>query len=363
MARLIAAVRGGFYPAHPAAVRHISRLIQPGDYSSTCVIDPCCGAGEAISTLTTELGIPSTRTYAIELEPGRASEAKFALPGAHVVGPASFFGTAISSKSFGLVWLNPPFDYEIGGYDENEGLSRTETAFLDKATNLLREDGILILICPENVAALEEVHARFASWFDNFSVTPFPAAHRPFREVAVIGIKRRDKRYYAWGDTWSQNLISPRIGQYVIPPSTGPLTFKKIILTDDEIHAGLAASPLMRHLQPSTVRSLPSPPMSPKSGHVALMLASGHLNGVVEPPGEPPHLVRGTARKITYISSHETDEDGEGRERDTTVYSQKIVIVVRTVDQDGNIQTFNSDPELKEIQDVNGSDQDDTADD
>ena len=63
-----------------------------------------------------------------------------------------------------------------------------------------------------------------------------------------------------------------------------------------------ASSPLRSHLTTTPEVPLPSPPLALGIGHVALLLASGHLDGVVRAEGGPPHAVRGTARKREYVS-------------------------------------------------------------
>jgi hypothetical protein len=79
------------------------------------------------------------------------------------------------------------------------------------------------------------------------------------------------------------------------------------------------------------------------SGHIALLLAAGHLDGLVEPPGEPPHVVRGTARKVQYVSHVETTANPDGSETTRTVLSERITLTVRAVDQTGAIRTFTED--------------------
>jgi hypothetical protein len=71
-----------------------------------------------------------------------------------------------------------------------------------------------------------------------------------------------------------------------------------------------------------------------------LLLAAGHLDGVVRPQGEPPHVIRGTAHKVTYTASVEEIENKDGSVTTKTVQSEKIVLTVRTAEQDGTITTL-----------------------
>jgi hypothetical protein len=110
--------------------------------------------------------------------------------------------------------------------------------------------------------------------------------------------------------------------------------------TENELQHMLAHSPLRAHLAAPAEFGLPSPPLALGIGHVALLLASGHLDGVVHPEGHAPHVVRGTARKREYIAEESETKNDDGTVTKKTVISEKIELVGRTVDLLGNIQTF-----------------------
>src|SRR5512146_2309500 len=105
--RLMAMVKGGYYPAAPAAVQMVAGLIE---YRGGAVLDPCCGEGEALDTLASALNAPRDRVYAIELERDRTETTRTRLAGAHVMDPCSFFDARVNSGSIAVIWLNPPFD-------------------------------------------------------------------------------------------------------------------------------------------------------------------------------------------------------------------------------------------------------------
>ena len=104
----------------------------------------------------------------------------------------------------------------------------------------------------------------------------------------------------------------------------------------------VAASPLRFMLSPMVDRagSLPRPPMSIGAGHRALLLASGYVDGIICPPGEEPHVVRGSATKTKYISSSETTEEDDGSIVTKTVVSEKPQLVVRVLTAAGEIVTL-----------------------
>ncbi len=102
----------------------------------------------------------------------------------------------------------------------------------------------------------------------------------------------------------------------------------------------LSQSPLRAHLTALPEQSLPAPPLAIGIGHVALLLASGHLDGIVQPQGQPPHVVRGTSRKREFVADVTESENPDGSVTKRTTLSERIELIVRTVDRTGEIQTF-----------------------
>ena len=335
--RLAAQARGGFYPAHPSAVAHAATYLRPPPAGPFSILDPCAGEGDALRQLGDLLGCPPGQTYAIELDDGRAEAVRAALPDARVLAPADFFGCRASPNSFSFVWLNPPFDHAYGGH-------RVEARFLWRATDWLMRGGVMALVCPEDVVGeYTDVRRHFAAFYEHVTVVPFPAAHRPFREVIVFGHKRAragvSDHEIDESEAWEAVLAPPDF-RYRIPQSTGPRVFEKVEPTESELQRMLAASPLRAHLRPNPDDPLPSPPLPLGTGHVALLLASGHLNGVVRPEGQPPHVVRGTARKRAFVSDVTEAENPDGSTTTRTTISERIELVIRTVDHAGRIRTF-----------------------
>jgi hypothetical protein len=229
---------------------------------------------------------------------------------------------------------NPPFDDAYGGH-------RVEVQFLNTATDWLMPGGVTALVCPEDVVGeYTDARRHFLTYYENCMIVPFPEQCRPFKEVIAFGHKRTrprmdDDRHTSWA-----SIQAPAGFIYDIPSGAGPRTFLKVEPTENELQQMLAHSPLRSHLAVPPKVGLPSPPLALGIGHVALLLASGHLDGVVHPEGQQPHVVRGTSRKREYVAEESETENDDGTVTKKTVIAEKIELVVRTVDQSGNIQTF-----------------------
>ena len=331
--RLAAQMRGGFYPAPSEAIAMATTFLQPPNGPFT-ILDPCAGEGAALSQLCISLGCPSSSAFAIELDDSRAQTLKTHLPEAQILAPASFCGCRASFNAFSFIWLNPPFDDSLEG-------NRVEERFLLMATDWLKPGGILALVCPEDVA--EEgsfVRRHLALYYQNCLIVPFPEEKRRYGEVIVFG----QKRFKPWKDATSppswQMVQAPQGLVYPIPTGSAPKTFKKVEPTETELQRMLAQSPLRIHLETPSPEPLPSPPLALGIGHIALLLASGQLDGVVYPENQLPHVVRGSSRKSEYVADVNETDNPDGSTTTRTTLSQRIELVVRTVDLSGTIQTF-----------------------
>jgi hypothetical protein len=328
-------VKGGYYAAAPEAVAAVLERLRPSDDGECLILDPCAGEGKALLQLAQGLhAIP----YGIELSEDRAALVRESLPEGQSLAPADFLRCAISYRSFSFIWCNPPYDYATG----DEG--RVESQFLERAVPLLADNGVLALVCPEDVAGSFHTTNFFQERFHDVSAMPFPEKVRKYNETIVLGQKRKlpnteDYSSYRWDrlDTW-MNLRTV----YKLPPGERPRQFRKLEPTDAELSRLVAQSPLRFHIQrPADKLSYrPRPPMSPGIGHRAMLLASGHIDGLICPPNEPPHVIRGTATKDKYVASCDENEDEDGSVTTRTVISERPRLVIRVLDSQGNIVTL-----------------------
>lgn len=333
--RLEAQVKAGYYAIPPEALNvALERLELRESSSSHPILDPCAGEGRAIQQLAQGLGIPEGECHLVELNAARGERCRELMPEARVLAPASLAGCSIQSGCFSLVYCNPPFDTAVGG-------GRMEAKFLIAALHGLAPGGILVFVAPERTQKEEWFSTNMLQFCDNLSALFFPPEVRKYNEMIFIAERR--SKMADFRRRRLQEVFAPRNHRYLIPPATGPgKRFIKTGPTDDEVIEALERSPLNKLLQAPKPWALESPPMQLGTGHLALLLASGYLDGLVQPEGEPPHVVRGVARK-TQVLQESTEEQTGKKERTTKdIYTERIDLVVRAIDASGVIRTFSS---------------------
>ena len=110
--------------------------------------------------------------YGIELSEDRAAIVRDTLPEGQSLAPADFLRCRVSYGSFSLCWTNPPYDFAAGG----EG--RVEHQFLERAANLLVDGGMMVLVCPQDIAESYATNTFFDEHFERISAMTFPAEVR-----------------------------------------------------------------------------------------------------------------------------------------------------------------------------------------
>ncbi len=134
--RLAGRQRLGFYLLPIAEAERIRRFLGFADEQCSA-LDPCIGDGAAFADITSDQRM---FRYGIELEAGRAEQARS--KGIEVI-HGNCFDVQCSVETFSLVYLNPPYDFEIG----EEKSQRMEKLFLEHVYRWLKLGGILVLVC------------------------------------------------------------------------------------------------------------------------------------------------------------------------------------------------------------------------
>jgi len=148
MSRPFARLKLGYYPLPTEEARNIhSVLVASAPY---CAIDPCAGDGSALLEITNGTG---AHLAAIEVDADRAvAAAQRGIPTVH----GSAFECKVQSESCSLLYLNPPYDTELGPHSNK----RMEFVFLDHCYRWVRTDGSAC-----SASAILNVFASTKPWF------------------------------------------------------------------------------------------------------------------------------------------------------------------------------------------------------
>jgi len=177
--RLAGRLKLGYFPLPLAEGDKIRNLLLFGTEPAS-VIDPCVGTGAALHQITKG---GNCRLYGIELDAARAATA--AVMGITTI-QGSTFDTHSKVERFSLLYLNPPYDSEIGSLSNR----RMEELFLDHTFRWLRIGGVLVFVIP---------FERFGTCVDVLSahftdVRPYlladPESQR-FGQIVVFATRKR----------------------------------------------------------------------------------------------------------------------------------------------------------------------------
>ena len=134
--RSAARLKMGYYPLPESEGKKLRALLSFASPAS--VIDPCVGQGTALQLVTSDAPV---RRYGVELDAERARIASS--KGIETI-QGNAFDAIAKPESFSLLYLNPPYDSEIGSIANR----RMEAVFLEHTYRWLRMEGVLILVIP-----------------------------------------------------------------------------------------------------------------------------------------------------------------------------------------------------------------------
>lgn len=314
----------GYYPLPKSEVQRMRRCIRfPAEQCQA--LDPCSGTGAALKMLTAG---SRARMHGIELDAYRAEEAQSVLD---EVIQGSVFDTHAPVESFSLLYLNPPYDFEIG-----EGKNRRmERLFLEHVARWLKPGGVLVFVVPFD--RVYDCRGALTTQFRDKSIYRLTAPESvTYKQVVLFGVRRSRQERERMTDravnegnwklqqlTRSHDAIPPLPDepdrQYAVPPAPAArLEYRGLPL--DLIEDLLDHSPAWRQAQrithaPKTEFS--GRPLTPlHKGHVGLLCTSGLLNGVFGSADD---------RHVAYWESVKVVDriEEEGEQADTTIVREK----------------------------------------
>jgi hypothetical protein len=308
--RNVARLKMGYYPlpeAEGVKLRSLLSFERPAS-----VIDPCVGQGTALQLVTSDAQV---RRYGVELD---AERARIASTNGIETIQGNAFDAIARPESFSLLYLNPPYDSEIGSIANR----RMEAVFLEHTYRWLVMEGVLILVIP--FERLHDCSGILGSHFASLSVFRMTDPDSvKYRQIAVLGL-RRDVRGAAVENNKRQLLSVGLYGSflgltelqpgacppYSVPPSPeAELSYRGLpydLLEDLLPQSGAwkqAAPLLMPHEDVATGR-----PITPlHGGHVGLLCTAGLLNGVFG-QGDDRHIARW--RSVKHVTTF-VEQDGD----------------------------------------------------
>jgi hypothetical protein len=306
MARNGSKIKLGYYPLPPAEGTRLRNLLdfEPG----ASAVDPCAGTGAALHQLTEGAEVEK---HGVELDAGRAAQS--AASGITTV-HGNLFDTIGKSESFSFLYLNPPYDSEIGAADNK----RMEYLFLEHTFRWLIEGGVLLMVVPQE--RLDSAIPLLAGNFSDLRIFRLtdPEAER-FDQVALFGVRKRMR-----GEHYDRNraLLVDMEWRYPMPVLTGaetayrvpsstpaPLVYRGLPL--DQVEDVVLTSSTWKQVAPFLLpreevqNGRPITPLH--AGHVGLLCTAGLLNGVFG-QGSDRHI--GRWRTVKSVSVFEVKENG-----------------------------------------------------
>lgn len=345
--RNTARLKMGYYPLpEPEAVKLRSLLCIAGPAS---VIDPCVGQGTALELVTRDAPV---RHYGIELDAERANIA--GSKGIETI-QGNAFDAIEKPESFSLLYLNPPYDSEIGSI----GNRRMEAVFLEHTYRWLRMEGILILIIP--FERLHDCTGILSSHFTNLKVFRMTDPNSvQYRQIAVFGVrqevrgaaiennKRQLQSISLYGSFLELADLQPgACAPYSVPPSKeATLNYRGLPydLLEDLLPQSDAWKQAVPLLMPREDVATGRPITPLHGGHVGLLCTAGLLNGVFG-DGENRHIARW--RSVKHVTTF-VEEDGDAQ---IIHHRERWTNELRLVYSDGRVLKLMETPTKKEDED------------
>jgi hypothetical protein len=345
--RSAARLKMGYYPLPESEGKKLRALLSFASPAS--VIDPCVGQGTALYLATSDA---PARRYGIELDAERAHIA--CSKGIETI-QGNTFDAIAKPESFSLLYLNPPYDSEIGSIANR----RMEAVFLEHTYRWLRMEGVLILVIP--FERLHDCTGILCSHFGSLNVFRMTDPDSvQYRQIVIFGVRREvrgsavenNKRHLhsiaLYGSYLELAELQPGVCvPYSVPPSgKATLNYRGLpydILEDFLPLSGAwrqAAPLLMPHDDVATGR-----PITPlHGGHVGLLCTAGLLNGVFG-DGENRHIARW--RSVKHVTTF-VEEDGDA---EIIHHRERWTNELRLAYADGRVLKLTETPAKKEGED------------
>lgn len=319
----------GFFPLPIAEAERLGHCLTFAYGFSA--LDPCVGDGVAFTHLLE--GAPA-RGYGIEIDANRADAARGL--GVETL-QANTMDVRCPAESISLLYLNPPYDFEIGESNNQ----RLELVFLQHTYRWLKPGGVLVFVIPQ--PQLKSCARTLSEHFAEISVYRLtePTSVQ-YKQVVVFGTCRKRHQHLRdsallesarWLDMLASNpdlrtLTDAPPTRYEVP-SSGPVVLTNTGIPLDEVEDLLLDSAAYRQASRillSNQRDVRGRPLTPlHGGHVGLLCTAGMLNGIFG-EGDDRHIAHWRSVKFT---DHWEEEEADGTKilHDRERFSHELTLV------------------------------------
>jgi Uncharacterised methyltransferase family (DUF6094) len=342
--RNAARLKMGYYPLPESEGVKLRSLLSYSRPAS--VIDPCVGQGTALHLITRDAPV---RHYGVELDAERSHIASS--KGIETI-QGNAFDAIAKPESFSLLYLNPPYDSEIGSIANR----RMEAVFLEHTYRWLVMDGVVVFVIP--FERLQDCVGLLSSHFASLNVFRMTDPDSvQYRQIAILGM-RRDVRGQSVENNKHQlqslglygsfqklsELDTGCCAPYAVPASDEvEMSYRGLpydLLEDLLPVSGAwrqAAPLLLPHDDVATGR-----PITPlHGGHVGLLCTAGLLNGIFG-EGDDLHIARW--RSVKHVTTF-VEEEGDAQ---IIHHRERWTNELRLVHADGRAIKLTETPAKKE---------------
>ncbi len=339
IARLIAKQKLLYYKSPPHIVDLIASNIRPMGGS---ICDPCAGDGRALAKLGKHL---KATTYGNELELSRYKRARIKLDYCSN-GPRELL---ISQPEFNVVFNNPPYDTSVSG-------NRMELEHMRYDYELLIRGGLAVWIIP-TTAVSRDMISFLDGHFKNLRIMRFPDPdYDVFKQVILFGTKLKPVAMYGGNAFFLKEELNKGKDLRVITEATEDMHYYVDGLVDTDIPFSIAIPQIndvlnqveergIQHSQTWETLFIPTasgidnlqPLLQLGSGHTAMAIAAGVVDGMEAEIGGQPHIIKGFTRKVVRITEETEDDVTTKREKEELVQYVSALNL-----SNGDLTEFNS---------------------
>jgi len=342
-------IKNGYYPTDEQTLSGILSRLKPAEKSAIRLIDPCCGEGTALAEIQHHLGKEEhvvTDSYGIEIDKERAWHAKSILD---QVIHGDLNDCWVGTRQFSLLFFNPPYGNLVAdstGYNQSQqGKARLEKSFYQLTKHYLQFGGIGIIIIPHYV-----LDKPFSHWIARHyqNVQIYRAAEERFKQVVIMGQrchatnadKKLQQQLEAVGSgDLVPDIITTNTNQdeqlvFTVPATiNSKVKFMRVNIEPEQLADEINRQPVLwsnfNHLFLNGEQQKRQPLRRLSEWHMALMLAAGHVNGIVTGNDGKILLIKGDTHKSKKVSISKIESDDEILE--TRTATDTFVPVIRGI--------------------------------